>query len=81
MALMKLRYGDSDDPIGAVLALSDRHDNCVDLLVGIRGLDPGAFARAAEVPFQGSSLRVIELEDFIAMKLFCVKGDPNAQRP
>jgi predicted nucleotidyltransferase len=66
----ELRYGDSDDPIAAVLALSDGHDNRVDLLVGIRGLDPGAFARAVEVPFQGSSLRVVGLEDFVAMKLF-----------
>ena len=66
----ELRYGDTDDPIAAVLALSDGHDNRVDLLVGIQGLDPGAFARAVEVPFQGSSLRVAALEDFIAMKLF-----------
>jgi predicted nucleotidyltransferase len=71
----ELRYGDSDDPIGAVLALRDSHDNRVDLLVGIRGLDPGAFTRAVEVPFQGSSLRVVGLEDFIAMKLFA--GGPQ----
>ena len=66
----ELRYGDSDDPIAAVLALSDAYDNRVDLLVGLRGLDPAAFSRAADVPFQGATLRVIGLEDFIAMKLF-----------
>lgn len=66
----ELRHGDADDPIAAVLALSDEHDNRVDLLVGLRGLDPAAFSRAVDVPFHGSSLRVIGLEDFIAMKLF-----------
>jgi hypothetical protein len=33
----ELRFGDPDDPIAAVLALSDVHDNRVDLLVGLRG--------------------------------------------
>lgn len=56
--------------ISAVLALTDQHSNRVDFLVGIRGLDPGAFARAVEVPFYGQRLRIIGLEDFIAMKLF-----------
>ncbi len=66
----ELRYGDSDDPIGAVLALTDSFGNSVDLLVGLRGLDPGAFGRALDVPFQGKPLRVVGREDFIAMKLF-----------
>jgi hypothetical protein len=66
----ELRLGDSDDPIGAVLSVTDRHDNRVDLLVGLRGLDPAAFSRTVEVPFHGTPLRVIGLEDFIAMKLF-----------
>jgi len=66
----ELRYGDPDDPIAAVLALTDEHDNRVDFLVGLRGLDPAAFSRAFDVPFQGAKLRVIGLEDFIAMKLF-----------
>jgi predicted nucleotidyltransferase len=66
----ELRYGDPDDPIAAVLALSDAYNNRVDLLVGLRGLDPAAFSRAVDVPFQGATLRVIGLEDFIAMKLF-----------
>lgn len=63
------RYGDDDDPI-AVLAINDSFGNRVDLLVGLRGLDPAAFTRAFDVPFQGESLRVVGREDFIAMKLF-----------
>jgi hypothetical protein len=66
----ELRYGDPDDPIAAVLTLTDAYDNRVDLLVGIRGLDAAAFTRVVNVPFQGATLRVIGLEDFIAMKLF-----------
>jgi predicted nucleotidyltransferase len=71
----ELRRGDSDDPIPALLAVSDRHGNRVDLLAGLRGLDPEAFARAVIVPFMGGSVRVIGLEDFIAMK--CFAGGPQ----
>ena len=35
----ELRRGDADDPIPALLSVSDRHDNRVDLLAGLRGLD------------------------------------------
>ncbi len=66
----ELRYGDDDDPIAAVLALNDSFGNRVDLLAGLRGLDPAAFTRAFDVHFQGESLRVVGREDFIAMKLF-----------
>jgi hypothetical protein len=66
----ELRYGDAADPISAVLTLTDQHSNRVDFIVGIRGLDPEAFSRALEVPFYGQRLRVISLEDFVAMKLF-----------
>jgi hypothetical protein len=66
----ELRLGDADDPIAAVLALSDELGNRVDLLVGLRGLDVAAFSRVIEVPFQGEQLRIIGREDFIAMKLF-----------
>lgn len=70
-----LRRGDAGDPIPALLAVSDRHGNRVDLLAGLRGLDPAAFTRTIRVPFQGSSLRVISREDFIAMK--CFAGRPQ----
>lgn len=71
----ELRHGDADDPIAAVLELGDSSGNCVDLIVGLRGLDPAAFRRALDVPFQGEQLRVVGLEDFIAMKLFA--GGPQ----
>jgi hypothetical protein len=71
----ELREGDAQDPVPAVLALSDAHGNRVDLLAGLRGLDPAAFGRTVTIPFRGLSLRVIGREDFIAMKLFA--GGPN----
>jgi predicted nucleotidyltransferase len=73
--MAELRRGDADDPIPALLGVSDRHGNRVDLLGGLRGLDPDAFSRALTVPFQGVSLRVIGREDFIAMK--CFAGGPQ----
>jgi predicted nucleotidyltransferase len=39
------------------------------------GLDPQAFARVVEVPFQGVTLKFIGREDFIAMKAFA--GGPT----
>ena len=71
----ELRRGDNDDPIAAVLALTDRYSNRVDLLVGLRGLENEAFERAIEVTFQGATLRVVGVEDFIAMKVFA--GGPQ----
>jgi hypothetical protein len=70
-----LRHGDADDPIAALLAVTDKHGNRVDLLSGLRGLDAAAFARSITVPFMGSSLRVVGREDFIAMK--CFAGGPQ----
>jgi predicted nucleotidyltransferase len=71
----ELRRGDEDDPIPALLEVSDMHGNRVDLLGGLRGLDPQAFERAVDVPFSGGNLRVIGREDFIAMK--CFAGGPQ----
>jgi hypothetical protein len=71
----ELRRGDADDPIPALLSVSDRHDNRVDLLAGLRGLDRLALSRSITVPFLGSSLRVIGREDFVAMK--CFAGGPQ----
>ena len=70
-----LRRGDADDPIPAMLVLSDSHGNRVDLLGGLRGLDPQAFARTVDVPFSGDTLRIIGREDFIALK--CFAGGPQ----
>lgn len=71
----ELRVGDLDDPIPALLAISDSHGNRVDLLGGLRGLQPAAFSRTIQVPFKGSTMQVIGREDFIAMKAFA--GGPQ----
>jgi hypothetical protein len=70
-----LRRGDSDDPIAAMLVLTATHDNRVDLLSGLRGLETEAFARAVTVPFQGAMLRAIGREDLVAMEVFA--GGPQ----
>lgn len=70
-----LRRGDVDDPISSLLELRDHFGNRVDLLVGLRGLEDAAFARAIEVAFEGEALRVVSREDFIAMKVFA--GGPQ----
>ena len=71
----RLRRGDADDPIPSLLAVSDRYGNRVDLLGGLRGLDPAVFERTLAVPFSGRTLRIIGREDFIAMK--CLAGGPQ----
>lgn len=71
----ELRSGDTDDPITALLAITDRYGNRVDLLAGLRGADPEATSRAVSVTFRGASLRFIGREDFIAMK--CFAGGPQ----
>jgi predicted nucleotidyltransferase len=65
-----LRRGDDDDPILSMLVLSDVYGNRVELLGGLRGMDPKIFSRAVEVPFHGVNLRIVGREDFIAMKCF-----------
>jgi hypothetical protein len=42
----------------------------VDFIVGLKGLDAGAYSRTIEIPFRGEPLRISGVEDFIAMKLF-----------
>lgn len=68
--MAELRTGDADDPIPALLEIRDTHGNRVDLLIGLRGLDPEALSRASAVTFLGASLQVIGREDFIAMKVY-----------
>lgn len=69
------RQGDSKDPIGAVLHAEDCFGNRVDLLMGIRGMSDAAFSRTVEAEFMRARIRVIGLEDFIAMKVFA--GSPR----
>ncbi len=73
--LTELRHGDPDDPIPAMLVLRDDYENRVELLSGLRGMDPQVFARTIEVPFMGVNLRMVGREDFIAMK--CFAGGPQ----
>lgn len=70
-----LRNGDADDPIPAMLVVSDAYHNRVDLLGGLRGLDPQMLSRAVNIPFGGQAIRVVGREDFIAMK--CFAGGPQ----
>jgi hypothetical protein len=70
-----LRRGDSGDPIPALFSISDEFSNRVDLLGGLRGLDPEAFDRTMPVTFSGTTLRIIGREDFVAMK--CFAGGPQ----
>jgi len=66
----QLRVGDVDDPIPALLELRDRHGNRVDLLIGLRGMDPEALNRTRQVTFAGATLEIVGREDFVAMKAF-----------
>ena len=72
---VELRRGDAEDPIPAMLVIGDKHQNRVDLLGGLRGLDPHTLSRTVDVPFSGATLRVVSREDFIAMK--CFAGGPQ----
>lgn len=64
------RQGDFGDPINGVVDVEDKFLNKVDLLTGIRGLSADFARRTIEVSLFGESLRMIGLEDFIAMKIF-----------
>jgi hypothetical protein len=73
--LTELTRGDFADPIPGLLKVTDSCANRVDLLLGLRGIEPQAFSRVIEVPFQGNTLKFIGREDFIAMKAFA--GGPR----
>jgi hypothetical protein len=65
----EIRRGDLEDPIPGLVRVSDSFGNQVDVLLGIRGLDLKAFSRTVEVPLEGTRLRFVGREDFIAMKV------------
>ena len=65
-----LRVGDADDPIPALLEVRDGHGNRVDLLVGLRGMDPELLNRTRQVMLAEAILEIVGREDFIAMKAF-----------
>lgn len=78
----EVRHGDADDPIGALILVTDPAGNRVDLLIGLRGTSRGTFDRAIPVRLHAGELQVVGLEDFVAMKAFA--GGPidllDAQR-
>ncbi len=54
----------------ALLEVRDRYGNRVDLLVGLRGMDPEALNRTRQVSFAGTTLEIIGRDDFVVMKAF-----------
>ena len=66
----ELRRGDTDDPILGVLVVHDDHGNRLDLLLGVRGMDPAAADRAIATSLLGSPVRILGAEDLVAMKAF-----------
>jgi len=64
------RKGEARDPIGGVIKVADRFQNQVDLLLRIRGMTEAVFSRTVETHLIKSRVRVIGIEDFIAMKIF-----------
>jgi predicted nucleotidyltransferase len=65
-----LRTGDVDDPIPGLLEIKDSHGNRVDLLLGLRGMDPELMSRTRQVRLAETILEIVGREDFIAMKAF-----------
>lgn len=71
----ELRTAEADDPVSGMLVLSDDFRNHVELLGGLRNMDPEIFSRALQVRFRDEPLRIVGREDFIAMK--CFAGSPQ----
>ena len=67
---VKIRRGDFQDPIRCVINIEDKFQNRVDLLIGIRGMKQDAFHRVKKTSFLHVSIKIISMEDFIAMKIF-----------
>jgi hypothetical protein len=66
----ELRTAEADDPVSGMLVLSDDFRNHVELLGGLRNMDPEILSRTLEVKFLDETLRIVGREDFIAMKCF-----------
>lgn len=65
-----VRTGDADDPIPGLLEVKDHHGNRVDLLLGLRGMDPELLNRTRQVRLADATLEIVGREDFIAMQAF-----------
>ncbi len=72
---VSVRQGDAEDPVRGVVNIEDQFKNRVDLLTGIRGMPNDIYGRAVTSSFMGSSLCIVSIEDFIAMKIFA--GSPK----
>jgi hypothetical protein len=66
----ELRRGDPADPILQSIRIEDGYENRMDLLLGIRGMDPAALGRCLTAAFFGSTVRIIAAEDLVGMKIF-----------
>jgi hypothetical protein len=66
----KLKRGDNDDPIERAIIVEDEHKNRIDLLMGIRGMDPEAVRRCVSASLLDASVQILAAEDLIAMKVF-----------
>ena len=71
----ELRQGDPEDPILLSIRVEDNYRNRMDLLLGVRGLDPDAVHRCVSASLFGSALRILGAEDLIGMKIFA--GGPQ----
>ena len=69
------RKGDLHDPVGAVINAEDHLNNRVDLLMNIRGMTEAVFSRTIEAEFMKTRVRLIGVEDFVAMKILA--GGPT----
>lgn len=67
---VELRRGGLDDPISRCIFVQDEYENRVDLLAGVRGMDPEAAHRCIRASLLDSEVRIIGAEDLIAMKIF-----------
>jgi hypothetical protein len=67
---VEIQSGDIDDPIRGVIAIQDRLGNQVDLILGIRGMDPAAVRRAMDASLFDAQIRIVGVEDLIAMRAF-----------
>jgi hypothetical protein len=67
---VEIKRGDIEDPILGVVMVQDRFGNMLDLILGIRGMDPAAAERAVETSLLDARVRIAGMEDLIAMKLF-----------
>ncbi len=70
-----VRRGNFEDPIDSVINIQDQFKNRVDLLTGIKGINTEVFNRTIKTSFNGVEIKIIGVEDFIAMKIFA--GSPK----